>query len=318
MKILITGGAGFIASHLAEVELAAGNQVVALDITSDAKIRHLLHHPAFTYWPGSMLDRELVATLVRQIDLIYHFGAIADVELYCKDPIKVLDVNIEGTRLVCEFAHKYEKKLIFASTSEVYGKNPKVPWSEHDDGVLGTGQRWCYSYTKATGEQYCLGYAKIGLRMAICRFFNFYGPRIDELGRGRVITHFLDQFLRGQPVTVIKPGTQTRCFTYISDGVAGIMKIAHTPEGEGQIFNVGTERETSVLELAYLMKAIGDFHSPITLVSAESVFGRGYDDIPRRVPNTAMLCSLGWEPKVSLEEGLRITIDYFRQHFSRR
>ncbi len=314
MKIVITGGAGFVASHLAEAEVLKGNSVSVIDVASNEKVHHLLQHPNFTYIQGSMLDKSVMEPLVEQCDLIYHFGAIANVQIYCTDPVRVLDTNIGGIKLACELAYKYNKKLVFSSSSEVFGKNPKIPWNEDDDSVVGSTKRsrWCYSHTKIIGEHYCLGYAKKGLKIAICRFFNFYGPRLDDLGQGRVITCFLDMFLNNKPVTVVEPGTQTRCFTYVSDGVAGIMEVAHNPKAEGEVFNIGTDVETSMIELAYLMKEVGAFESPIVKVKPDEIYGKGYDDIMRRVPDVSRIKSLGWAPKIDLKEGLKHTIDFFR------
>jgi UDP-glucose 4-epimerase len=228
-----------------------------------------------------------------------------------------MNINIEGLKLVLDTAFKYNKKVIFSSTSEIYGKNLKVPWSEDDDRVLGptSKQRWCYSSSKAVGEHMCFAYRDLGLKVAICRFFNFYGPKLDFLGRGRVLPVFLGQFLKNEPVTVVEPGDQTRCFTYISDGVDGILKVAHAKEAEGQVFNIGTEEETSVLELAKKIKSIGNFSSEIVMVPAEEIYGKGYEDIFRRVPNISKARKvLSWEPKVSIDDGLRKTIRWYKDN----
>lgn len=315
MNLLITGGGGFVGSHVAEAELKNKNKVVVIDIANDSKVKHLLNNPNFSYIRKSMLLNNVMEPLIKKIDLIYHFGAIANVQTYVKDPVRVLDVNINSTKLVLSLAKKYNKKVIFSSSSEVYGKNLKVPWKEDDDRVLGPTikHRWCYSTSKAIGEHYCFGYAKEGLKVAVLRFFNFYGPRLDFLGKGRVITCFLEQFLNNEPVTVVEPGDQTRCFTYISDGVDGILKAAHTLEAEGKVFNIGTDKETSMLELAKIMKKIGNFKSEIIMVPAEKIYGKGYEDVFRRVPDTSKTKKiLKWEPKVSLEQGLKLTIAYFK------
>ncbi len=315
MKILITGGGGFVGSHVAEAELKKGNKVVALDIADDSKVKHLLNNPNFSYVRKGILETDVLESLIKESDLIYHFAAIANVQTYVKDPVKVLDINIQGTNLVLSLSKKYNKKVIFSSSSEVYGKNLKVPWHEDDDRVLGptTKHRWCYSTSKAVSEHYCFGYAKEGLRVVVLRFFNFYGPRLDFLGKGRVMTCFLEKFLKNEPVTVVEPGDQTRCFTYISDGVDGILKATHMPEAEGQVFNIGTDKETSVLELAKIMKKVGNFKSEIIMIPAEKIYGKGYEDIFRRVPDISKAKKiLKWEPKVSLEQGLKLTINYFK------
>ena len=201
-KIFITGGGGFVGSHLAESELKKGNQVVALDLANDEKVKHLLNNPDFEYISADMLNRELIEKYVKWADLIYHFGAIANVQIYCKDPVRVIETNIKSLQIVLELAYQYKKKIIFSSSSETYGKNPKVPWSEEDDRVLGSTNkhRWCYSTSKAMGEHYFFAYADKGLKMAICRFFNFYGPRLDFIGQCRVVTCFLEKFLNNKPV----------------------------------------------------------------------------------------------------------------------
>jgi len=318
MKILITGGAGFVGSYLTEVELKEDNEVTVLDL-SDEKIKHLLDNSKLKFTKGDILDENLMTKLIKEADLVYHLAAIADPHLYCENPLRVLQVDLEGSQIIFKLCNQLGKKIIFASTSEVYGKNPKIPWQETDNRVLGTTEkfRWSYSSVKAVCEHYLYAYAKEGLKMSICRFFNFYGPRLDFLGQGRVIPCFLDQFLKGEPVTIVKPGTQTRCFTYIEDGIQGVYKIGHMPEAEGQVFNLGRPVETSMIELAEMMKKIGNFKSELIYISAEEKYGKGYDDIPRRVPNVAKAKEiLDWEAKTTLEEGLKKTIDYYENRIS--
>ncbi len=322
MKALITGCGGFVGNHLAEGELKKGNSVMGLDIASDDKVKHLYDYKGFDYKQGDILDEKLLTTLIKKSDLIYHFGAIANVQTYCYDPLKVLEVNIQSIRMVLALAYKYKKKVVFSSSSEVYGKNLKVPWSEDDDRIIGSTKRhrWCYTGTKAIGEHYCFAYAEKGLKVAICRFFNFYGPRLDFIGKGRVITCFLEKFLKDEPVLVVEPGDQTRCFTYISDGIDGIMRLAHKKEAEGEAFNIGTDHEVTMLELAQAMKKIGNFKSEIIMVPAKKIYGSGYEDIFRRVPNINKAKKmLGFKPKVSFEAGLKKTIDWFKkEHESQR
>lgn len=315
MRILITGGGGFVGSHVAEAELNNGNHVVSIDIAPSSKVSHLLKHKNFTYVQEGILNRELIESLIKNCDIIYHFAAIANVQTYVKNPLQVMNLNIDGLRLILEIALKHDKKVVFSSTSEIYGKNLKVPWSEDDDRVLGptSKHRWCYSSSKAVGEHICFAYKELGLRMSICRFFNFYGPRLDFLGKGRVISAFLGQFLNNEPVTVVEPGDQTRSFTYITDGVDGILKTAHLKQAEGLVFNIGTDEEISILELAKTIKRLGKFSSEIIMLPAHKVYGEGYEDIFRRVPDiTRAKTLLGWKPKVQLEEGLKITIDYYK------
>ena len=314
MKILITGGGGFVGSYLCEAELAAGNKVVALDIAPPVKVKELLANPNFKYVQGDMLEEATLEPLVAETDLLYHLAAIADPQVYCENPLKVLRLDLEATQLALKLAVRYNKKFIFSSTSEIYGKNPKVPWKEDDDRVLGSTHypRWSYSSSKAIGEHYCFAYGRNNFKFVILRFFNFYGPKLDFVGQGRVMTCFLDKFIKGEPVEVVEPGDQSRCFTYIDDGIAGIMKAAHAPEAEGKAFNFGINVETTMLELAELMKRIGKFKSKIVIIPAEKKYGKGYDDIFRRIPDCTRATEiLGWQPTTSLEEGLKKTIDYY-------
>jgi UDP-glucose 4-epimerase len=313
MRILITGVGGFVGSYLAEAELDAGNQVIGIDIASTGKVNHILGRDGFSYVQRDIMDDGVVERYMMDCDMVYHLAAIADPQVYCEHPVKVLRLDLEGTQLVIKLAHKYSKKIVFASTSEVYGKNPNVPWTEESDRVLGSTikPRWSYSSSKAIGEHYCYAYGMEGLKFSIVRFFNFYGPRLDFIGKGRVMTCFLENFLKGEPVRVCAPGTQSRCFTYISDGIDGIMKAARYPENTS--FNFGVNVETTMLSLAKQMKIIGGFKSDIIVIPAEAKYGPGYDDIPRRVPDcTKAKTLLGWEPKIGLEEGLRRTIESYR------
>jgi|SRR3989338_2349607 len=317
MNVLVTGGAGFVGSHVVEAELANGNEVTSIDKAPPTKLKHLEGAKNFKHIMGDVLSKDLMIPLIKNADLIYHFAAIANVQTYVEDPLKVMEINIDGLKLVLDNSYKNDKKVIFSSTSEVYGKNLKVPWSEDDDRVLGptTKQRWCYSSSKAIGEHMCFAYNEMGLKVAICRFFNFYGPKLDFLGGGRVLPVFLGRFLKNEPVTVVEPGDQTRCFTYISDGVDGILKVAHTKAAEGEAFNIGSDEEISILELAKKIKIMGKFSSEITMDSAESVYGKGYEDIFRRVPDISKARKiLGWIPKVGIDEGLRKTIKWYRDN----
>jgi nucleoside-diphosphate-sugar epimerase len=315
MKVLITGGGGFLGSHLGDGLLAAGHEVTALDTSPDLKVRHNLDNPRFRYIKGSIFDTDLLENFVAKCDLIYHMAAVVGVEHYVEDPFHVLNVNVNGTQNVLRYAHRYDKKLVFASTSEIYGKSKDVPFREDGDRVLGSTEidRWCYSTSKAVGEHFCFAYGRLGLPMVIVRFFNVYGPRLDRIDVGRVITIFMGQLLRGEDLTVIGDGRQTRSFTYVDDAVAALIEVGTRQEAVGKIFNIGVDRETSILELAEAMIRAYPTGSKIKFVHQEEIYGHYYEDIGRRVPDiTRMRTILGIEPRISLEDGLRRTIEWFR------
>ena len=315
MKVLITGGGGFVGSHLADAFVARGDEVFILDTGTVKKVRHLMGNPAFHYIRDSVFDAEILEGLIVKCDLVYHLAAVVGVEYYVGDPYEVLNVNVNGTQNVLKLAFKHQKKVVFGSTSEVYGRNPKVPWREDDDRVLGSTRidRWCYSTSKAVGEHFCFAYHRMGLPVTITRYFNVYGPRLDRIDVGRIITIFMGQVLRDEPVTVIGDGTQTRCFTYIDDAVRATVAAGIAPGTDGDVFNIGTNVETSITELARLMIDIAGAKSTIKFVTQESVYGSSYEDIPRRVPdNTKMREVLGVRAETPLREGLRRTIEWFR------
>lgn len=318
MNVLITGGAGFLGSHLCDAFLERGDFVTCVDMTSTAKVKHLLNNPRFRYVHDSVLNSQMVDALVAHADLIYHMAAVVGVEHYVADPYNVLNVNVNGTQEVLRAAYRHNKRVVFTSTSEVYGRNPKVPWSENDDRVLGATSidRWCYSTSKAVGEHFCHAFGHMGLEYTIVRYFNIYGPRLDALDRGRVITIFLGQILSGRPVTVVGDGSQTRCFTYVRDAIAATVAAGLKPEAVGGTFNIGTERETTVLELAQTLIRITGANVPIEFVPQSHIYGQSYEDIQRRVPDvTAMRQVLGVCADTSLEDGMRETFQWFQQAY---
>ncbi|HTT74602.1 MAG TPA: NAD-dependent epimerase/dehydratase family protein [Candidatus Binataceae bacterium] len=317
MRVLITGGAGFLGSHLSDAFIARGDEVFVLDTGAIAKVRHLLNEPRFHYIHDSIFNLELIDGLVAKADLVYHLAAVVGVEHYVADPYETLNVNVNGTQNVLKAAYKYNKKLVFSSTSEIYGRNPKVPWKEDDDRVLGstTIDRWCYSTSKAVGEHFCFAYHKLGLPVTIVRYFNIYGPRLDRVDVGRLFTIFMGQLLRGTDLTVIGDGSQTRCFTYVTDAVRATMQAGINRNTDGHAINIGVDVETSVLEFAELMLELyGPSNSKIKFVSQQEVYGNSYEDIPRRVPdNSKMRHLLGVEPIVSLRDGTKLSMDWFRK-----
>lgn len=320
MRILITGGAGFLGSHLSDAFISRGDEVFVLDTGSIAKVRHLLDEPRFHYIHDTIFNLELLDGLAAKVDLIYHLAAVVGVEYYVADPYETLNVNVNGTQNVLKAAYKYNRKVVFSSTSEVYGRNPKVPWREDDDRVLGatTIDRWCYSTSKAVGEHFCFAYHKLGLPVVVLRYFNVYGPRLDRIDVGRLFTIFMGQLLRGADLTVIGDGSQTRCFTFVSDAVAATVAAGLKSAANGHALNIGVDVETSVLEFAQLMLALySGATSKIRFVTQEEIYGRSYEDIPRRVPdNTKMRKLLGVEPKVSLREGTAMAMEWFRRELN--
>jgi UDP-glucose 4-epimerase len=315
VKILITGGAGFLGSHLTDALLARGDEVTILDIGGDLKVRQHLGNPRFRHVRDSVLNTEILDGLVLRSDLIYHLAAVVGVEHYVGDPYEVLNININGTQAVLKLAYKHNRKVVFSSTSEVYGRNPKVPFAEDDERVLGSTRidRWCYSTSKAAAEHFCFAYHRLGLPVVVVRYFNVYGPRLDKIDVGRVITVFMGQILRDEPVTVIGDGRQTRCFTYVDDAVRATVEAGMNPRAVGEIFNIGNDTETSIRELAETMIRIAGSSSSVHLVPQQAVYGESYEDVPRRVPCVARMHEiLGVRADTSLEQGLRKTIKWFK------
>ncbi len=316
MKILITGGAGFLGSHLAEAWLDRGDEVTALDLASDLKVRHLRANPRFRTIRESVLNRDILDGLVAWCDLVYHLAAVVGVEHYVGDPYQVLTVNINGTQEVLASAFRHQKKVVFSSTSEVYGRNTAVPFDEDGDRVLGSTRvdRWCYSTSKAAGEHFCFAFARMGLPVVVLRYFNVYGPRLDQMDRGRVVTIFMGQLLRNEPLTVIGDGAQTRTFTYVDDAVRATVAAGLVPAAEGQAINVGSEEEVSIRDLAARMIRIAGSSSSVSFVPKEAVYDRGYEDIPRRVPSVRRMHELlSVRAEVTLDEGLGRTIEWFKR-----
>jgi UDP-glucose 4-epimerase len=315
MKILVTGGAGFLGSHLCEALLAKEHEVWALDIKGEAKILHLLDKPRFHFVRETIFNEAMLDDLTGRADLVFHLAGVVGVEHYVGDPYAVLNVNINGTQKVLQFAHKHDCKVVFASTSEVYGRNTKIPFQEDDDRVLGSTRvdRWCYSTSKAAAEHFCFAYGRMGLPVVIMRYFNVYGPRLDQVDVGRVLTIFMGQILKNRPLTVIGDGSQTRCFTYVSDAIEATIAAGTNPKAVGGIFNIGTETEVSIKTLAETMLEIaGKPKTMIEYVPQEKIYGTSYEDIARRVPDaTRMRTILGVTPRHGLREGLERTIQWF-------
>lgn len=308
MRYLITGGAGFIGSHLADALVAGGHEVVALDNLSTGRacnIAHLEGNPRFQFVHGSVLDELLVDELVRGVDTVVHLAAAVGVQLIVRQPLRSLTTNIRGSEIVLDAAHRYRAKALIASTSEVYGKNANGPLREGDDRVIGspTVARWAYSTAKAVDEILAYAYHKErGLPTVVVRLFNTVGPR-QTGAYGMVLPRFAQQAVRGEPLTVYGDGTQTRCFCHVEDVVRAILALLDDPRAEGDVFNVGTDEEVSIRELAERVIAAAGSTSEVRLVPYEDAYEEGFEDMRRRVPDTTKIRALtGWEPRYRLDE----------------
>ena len=310
MRVLVTGGAGYIGSHLVDALLKRGDEVLVVDNLSTGKIeniKHLLDQPALHFINDSILNEPLLERFVASMDRIFHLAAAVGVRNILQDPLAAINTNVRGTEVVLGLAFKYWKRVVIASTSEIYGKASHVPFHEDDDRVLGsTGvARWSYSMSKAIDEHFAFAYAAKGLSVSIVRYFNSYGPRLDERGYGSVVANLTRQALRGEPLTVHGDGKQTRCFTYIDDTVAGTLLAGEVKGAIGEAFNIGSTTETSILDLAKLIKRITRSKSPIQFQTYEAYYGEGFEDTRRRVPSGEKARRLlGFTPKVNLEIGL--------------
>jgi UDP-glucose 4-epimerase len=319
MRALITGGAGFVGSHLSELLPEAGHEVYVLDDLSTGSIDNIAHlkpNPRFHYTIDSVDNEPLLAELVDRGDVVFHLAAAVGVKLIVEQPVHTIETNVHGTEVVLRHANKKKKLVVIASTSEVYGKNVAVPFVEDADLVLGPTlkHRWAYACSKAIDEFLALAYWKEKkLPVVIARLFNTVGPR--QTGQyGMVIPTFVRQALAGRPITVFGDGTQTRSFTYVGDVVWALAALAQEPCAIGQVFNIGNGHEISMLALAERVKAITGSRSSIVTIPYDQAYEEGFEDMPRRVPDTTKIRELiGYEPRVQLEEILVKVVDYFQK-----
>jgi UDP-glucose 4-epimerase len=308
MKVFITGGAGFIGSHLAERLLAEGAQVLVLDDLSTGSmenIDHLIGRDDFSHRIGSMIDEPLVGELVDRCDVTVHLAAAVGVRLVVEQPVRTIETNVHGTEVVLGAVAKKQKKILIASTSEVYGKSSKLPFSEDDDLVLGAtvNSRWSYACSKALDEWLGLAYVREKkVPVIIARFFNTVGPR--QTGRyGMVLPTFADQALLGEPITVYGTGEQSRCFLHVRDAVDAVLKLLEEPAAVGQVFNVGSDREVTMNQLASMCRDAAGSSSPIVHVPYEEAYAEGFEDMLRRVPDISKLReATGAHPSIPLEQ----------------
>lgn len=322
MRALITGGAGFIGSHLAEALLNAGHEVDIIDNLSTGSIRnvsHLKSNPKFKYDIDTVTNEPLLAELIDRNDVVFHFAAAVGVKLIVEQPVHTIETNVHGTEVVLKHANKKKKLVFIASTSEVYGKNVDVPFREDADLVMGATvkHRWAYACSKAIDEFLALAYWKErDLPVVVVRFFNTVGPK--QTGQyGMVLPNFVRQALAGEPITVFGDGTQSRSFTDVSDVVACLLKLMKEKKAIGEVFNIGNPEEVTILRLAELVKAQTRSSSPIEFVSYDKAYEAGFEDMPRRVPDITKIHALtGFQPTVQLNEIIAKVIEYFRSQQS--
>lgn len=319
---LITGGAGFIGSHLADALLGRGHRVLVIDNLSTGRVENIAHlrtHPLFQFVHANIQDEATLANLAAQSKIIFHLAAAVGVKLIVENPVHTIETNVLGTELVLRTAVRYGCRVLIASSSEVYGKNSKVPFSEDDDIVLGptSRARWAYAASKIVDEFLAQAYyTQFGLPVVCARMFNTIGPRQTGL-YGMVVPRFVRQALRGEPLSVYADGSQTRCFCDVRDVVEALIGLAMHPDAAGRVFNVGSTEEVSILALARKIIELTDTCSPIEFIPFDRAYAPGFEDMQRRVPDiTRIRQLLGWQPTRSLEDSLRTIIARARMNIN--
>ena len=319
MKVLITGGAGFIGSHLCEKLLEQEHRVTALDNLSTGRyenIAHLKENPNFSLVVGDILDERLIDKLCEKADVIFHLAAAVGVELIVKHPLESLTTNIKGSEIVLDMAQRYNKKVLITSTSEIYGKNINGPLKEENDRILGSPlkSRWSYSTAKAVDEILAYVYWKEkGLPTIIVRLFNTVGPR-QTGAYGMVIPRFVSQALKDEPLTIYGDGTQSRCFLHVQDAVRALIKLMQTPRAVGEVFNLGSQEEVTIKELAEKIIKLTGSKSRIVYIPYDQAYEKGFEDMQRRIPDISKIQNLiGYRPTINLEGILRGVIEYHKQ-----
>lgn len=316
MRVLITGGAGFIGSHLADAYLKQGDEVYVIDDLSTGRIENIQHlkgQPGFHYTIDTVHNHPLTAELVDQCDVVFHLAAAVGVKLIVESPVRTIETNVRGTEVVLSIANKKKKKVLVASTSEVYGLSSDVPFREDGNLVMGatTKGRWSYACSKAIDEFLALAYwREKKLPTVVVRLFNTVGPR--QTGQyGMVIPTFVKQALSGRPITVYGDGKQSRCFGYVGDVVGALIKLMDHKDAVGNVFNIGSNQEISILQLAERVKELTHSDSEIVFVPYDEAYEEGFEDMPRRIPDISKVRALvGFEPKMDLNGILQSVIDF--------
>ena len=319
MKVLITGGAGFIGSHLSEVLIQQGHQVTALDNLSTGRMENLSGlkgNSSFQLVIGTILDERLVDKFVERCDVVFHLAAAVGVQLIVNHPLESLTTNIRGSEIVLEMAHRYHKKVLITSTSEIYGKNATGPLKEDEDRILGSPlkSRWSYSTSKAVDEILAYTYWKEkGLPTIIVRLFNTVGPR--QIGHyGMVIPRFVQQALQGEPISIYGDGKQSRCFLHVRDAVRGISDLMGRSETVGEAFNLGSQEEISIQDLAQRVVALTGSGSKLEFIPYDKAYEEGFEDMARRVPDISKAKRfIGFSPTMKLDDILKSVIDHCRR-----
>jgi UDP-glucose 4-epimerase len=317
LRVLITGGAGFIGSHLSDAYVARGDEVFCIDDLSTGSIDNIAHlkpHPRFHYTIDSVHNQPVVAELIDQCDVVFHLAAAVGVKLIVESPVRTIETNVRGTEVVLAQANKKKKKVLVASTSEVYGLSNDVPFREDGNLVMGatTKGRWSYACSKAIDEFLALAYwREKKLPTVVVRLFNTVGPR--QTGQyGMVIPTFVKQALAGRPITVYGTGEQTRCFGYVGDVVGALVALMDRDDSVGEVFNIGSNEEVSINQLAEKVRELTGSKSEIVRVPYDEAYEEGFEDMPRRVPDISKIGALvGFEPTVTLEQILHSVIEYY-------
>ncbi|MFA5553002.1 MAG: SDR family NAD(P)-dependent oxidoreductase [Phycisphaerae bacterium] len=318
MRALVTGGAGFIGSHLSERLLQDGCEVVVIDDLSTGKLENIEQarkNKSFAFVQDNVRNAQVIHSLAEQCDVIFHLAAAVGVQLIVDEPVRTIETNIHGCEVVLEAANKFKRKVLIASTSEVYGKSEDVPFNEDDDSVLGSTRfsRWSYACSKAIDEFLALAYhQQYGLPVIITRIFNVIGPR--QSGRyGMVVPRFVESALKNEPLCVYGTGKQSRCFAHVSDVTGALISLMNSQAVQGQVFNVGSNEEISIEQLADKIIELTGSKSKKRVIPYEQAYGKPFDDMLRRVPSLKRIEKLvGYKPQMTLEQSLKSVIDYIK------